>query len=56
MEANDSQTLTQFIAVAFAIYNNMKNQTRAMFTFGKVAIIANSRKQKDNAKSSPKQS
>jgi hypothetical protein len=46
LEADDSNTLTWYVDVAFAVHADMKSHTGAIFTMGKGAIISSSTKQK----------
>ena len=52
LEADDTNTLTWYIDVAFAVHGDMKSHTGAVFTMGKGAIISSSTKQKVNSRSS----
>jgi hypothetical protein len=52
LEADNCQTLTWYIDVAFAVHADMKSQTGAVFTMGKGSIISDSLKQKVNSRSS----
>jgi hypothetical protein len=50
LEADDTNTLTWYIDVAFAVHGDMKSHTGAVFTMGKGAIISSSTKQKVNSR------
>jgi hypothetical protein len=52
LEADDSNTLTWYVDVAFAVHADMKSHTGAVFTMGKGAIISSSTKQKVMTRSS----
>jgi hypothetical protein len=52
LEADDTNTLTWYIDVAFAVHGDMKSHTGAVFTMGKGSIISSSTKQKVNSRSS----
>jgi hypothetical protein len=52
LEADDTNTLTWYIDVAFAVHGDMKSHTGAVFTMGKGAILSSSTKQKVNSRSS----
>jgi hypothetical protein len=52
LEADDSNTLTWYVDVAFAVHADMRSHTGAIFTMGKGAIISSSTKQKVNTRSS----
>ncbi len=54
LEADDTQTLTWYIDVAFDVHLDMKSHTGSVFTLGKGAIMSNSTKQKINTRSSTK--
>jgi hypothetical protein len=52
LEADDTNTLTWYVDVAFAVHADMKSHTGAIFTMGKGAILSSSTKQKVNTRSS----
>ena len=52
LEADDSGTLSWYVDAAFAVHQDMKSHTGAIFTLGKGAISSDSTKQKVNARSS----
>ena len=52
LEADDTQKLTWYIDAAFAVHNDMRSHTGAVFTMGKGAITSDSTKQKTNTRSS----
>ena len=52
LEADDTNTLTWYIDVAFAVHADMKSHTGSVFTMGKGAILSSSNKQKVNSRSS----
>jgi hypothetical protein len=54
LEADNSQTLTQYVDTAFAVHPDMTSHNGAMFTLGKGALISDSTKQKTSSRSSTK--
>jgi hypothetical protein len=52
LEADDTNTLTWYVDVAFAVHADMKSHTGAIFTMGKGAILSSSTKQKVVTRSS----
>jgi hypothetical protein len=52
LEADDTNTLTWYVDVAFAVHADMRSHTGAIFTMGKGAILSSSTKQKINTRSS----
>jgi flagellar biosynthesis regulator FlaF len=51
---NNIQTINWYVDIYFAMYRDMKSHTGAIMTLGRGAIILDSTKQKENAKSSTK--
>ena len=51
LETNDEQALYWYVDAYFAVHADMKSYTRSVFSFGKVMIVADSTKQKVNARS-----
>jgi hypothetical protein len=52
LEADDTNTLTWYIDLSFAVHSDMKSHTGAVFTMGKGAILSSLTKQKVNSRSS----
>ena len=51
LEADDKQTLYWYIDAAFVVHVDMKSHTLSVFSLGKGMIVADSTKQKINARS-----